>query len=54
MPDAGERYRGYAAECLRLAQVTGDSAGKARLLQMAEAWRKLADETSRKENDQKR
>jgi hypothetical protein len=54
MPDAGERYRGYAAECLRLAQVTGDSAGKARLLQMAEAWRKLADEIPREEKDPKR
>ena len=54
MPDASERYRGYAAECLRLAQLTGDSSGKARLLQMAEAWRKLAEETSRNEKDQKR
>jgi hypothetical protein len=54
MPDAGERYRGYAAECLRLAQATDDANGKARLLQMAEAWRKLADDASTEDKNQKR
>ena len=45
--DDGERYRHYAAECLRLAQSTTDQGGKARLLQMAEAWRKLAEEVEK-------
>jgi hypothetical protein len=34
-----ERYRRYAIDCLKLAQ----SAGNALLLQMAEAWRHLAE-----------
>jgi hypothetical protein len=32
----------YAAECLALAQRTTDANDKARLLDMAEAWRALA------------
>ncbi len=32
----------YAAECLALAQRTADASDKARLLDMAEAWRALA------------
>jgi hypothetical protein len=43
MTDAGERYKQYASECLRIAQQTTDEAQKARLLEMAEAWRRLAD-----------
>ena len=44
MPAEGvERYKEYAAECLRIAQQTTDSAQKARLLEMAEAWQRLAD-----------
>jgi hypothetical protein len=41
---AGEidRYKHYAAECLRIAQHTTDGAQKARLLEMAEAWDRLA------------
>ncbi len=38
-----EDYRGYAAECLRLAQNAADSGDKARLLQMAQAWQDLAE-----------
>lgn len=48
MPDV-ERYRGYAAECLRLAQAITDQNARARLLQMAEAWRKLADDAEQKQ-----
>jgi hypothetical protein len=33
----------YAAECLRIAQETADADQKARLLEMAEAWQRLAD-----------
>jgi len=49
MPGEIERYRGYAAECLRLAHATSNPNGKRRLLQMAEAWLKLADGVSGKE-----
>ena len=44
MPGEVERYRDYAAQCLRVAQATSDSNAKARLLEMADAWRKLAEE----------
>ena len=47
MPGEFERYRGYAAECLRLAQATSEQNGKTRLLQMAEAWLKLAGDASK-------
>ena len=44
MPAEGvERYKEYAAECLRIAQQTRDDAQKARLLEMAEAWQRLAE-----------
>ena len=42
MAEAVERYRQYASECLRLAQETNDTAQKARLLEMADAWQRLA------------
>ena len=38
-----EDYRGYAVECLRLAQNAADFGDKARLLQMAQAWQDLAE-----------
>ena len=38
-----ERYKEYAAECLRIAQQATDEAQKARLLDMAEAWRRLSE-----------
>ena len=41
MSDA-DRYRRYAGDCVRVAQVISDSAEKALLLQMAEAWLSLA------------
>jgi len=37
-----DRYRRYAAECLKLAQAT-HSGDKVLLLQMAETWRHLAE-----------
>jgi hypothetical protein len=36
-------YRRYAAECVRLAQQVADPDDKARLLDMAETFRGLAD-----------
>lgn len=36
-------YRRYAAECVRLAQRVEDPMDKARLLDMAETFRELAD-----------
>ena len=37
-----DRYKQYASECLRLAQETADDVQKAQLLEMAEAWQRLA------------
>jgi hypothetical protein len=42
-------YRRYAAECLALAKTASDPNDKARLLQMAQAWRDLADKRERNE-----
>ena len=46
MPDA-EEYRRYAAECLELAQRLTDADTRAQLLEMAEAWRELAQKVER-------
>lgn len=46
-----ERYRHYAAECVRLARQSTNPMEKDLLLQMAEQWRKLAD---RAEQDEKK
>jgi hypothetical protein len=40
-----EKYREYAAECLRLAQRAESEGDRARLVAMAQAWRELADKT---------
>src|SRR5580704_9997909 len=37
-----ERYRRYAADCLKMAQSASNDGDKAHLLQMAETWRHLA------------
>ena len=50
MPDAAERYRDYAAECFRVARATSDPDAKARLLEMAEAWRKLAEDAAKQKD----
>jgi hypothetical protein len=42
MPRA-EEYRQYAAECLALAQTAKSSDQKAMLLEMAQAWKALAE-----------
>jgi hypothetical protein len=38
-----ERYRRYAADCLKMAQSAAKDGDKAHLLQMAETWRHLAE-----------
>jgi hypothetical protein len=38
-----ERHRRYAADCLKMARAASNEGYKARLLQMAEAWRHLAE-----------
>jgi hypothetical protein len=40
---APEEYRAFAAKCLTLAQSISDPDDKARLVEMAQAWRDLAD-----------
>ena len=48
MPAEGvERYKEYAAECLRIPQQTTDDAQKARLLEMAGASQRLAEMAGR-------
>ena len=43
-----EQYKAYAAECLRIAQQTADHTLKGRLLQMAEAWRRLSQSATQR------
>jgi hypothetical protein len=43
-----EECRRHAAECLRLAQDAKTPEDKARLLQMAQAWRELAEKLAEK------
>jgi len=40
-------YRIHAANCIRLAQKAADSEGKLALLDMARAWRTLADQAEK-------
>jgi hypothetical protein len=42
--DQSKRYRHYASECFRLAQLAPTSQEKDLLLQMAETWRRLAEQ----------
>jgi hypothetical protein len=51
MTDSVERFKKYAAECLRIAQSTTDSAQKAHLLEMAEAWQRLAEAAAKRSED---
>jgi hypothetical protein len=46
--DQSKRYRHYASECLRLAQLAPISQKKDLLLQMAETWRRLAEQAESK------
>ena len=43
LPVQSERYNQYASECLRLAGKASSAHEKNLLLQMAEAWRRLAE-----------
>jgi len=47
-----DRYREFAAECLRVAQQCSNPDDKALLLEMAEVWRRMA-ERARKAADAK-
>ena len=47
--EAAQRYKAYAAECVHFAQQTVDGDQKARLLEMAEAWQRLAEAASKRE-----
>jgi len=38
-------YRRFAVRCLEIARATGDEQTKAVMLQMAQVWSRLADET---------
>jgi hypothetical protein len=46
---SAEDLRSYASRCLALAQRAANPDDKARLLQMAEAWKALADKAAAKE-----
>jgi hypothetical protein len=48
MAETIERYRQYASECLRLAREAADDAHKARLLEMAAAWRRLVEAATKR------
>ena len=48
---AADDFRRYAAECVALAQQMSDPADKAHMLQMAQAWRDLADKQASKSAD---
>ena len=48
MAEDRDRYKEYAAECLRIAQQTTDNARRARLLEMAEAWQRLAEAAAKR------
>jgi hypothetical protein len=43
-----ERYRCYAADCLKVGRSAANDADKALLLQMAETWRRLAERAEAK------
>jgi hypothetical protein len=45
------RYREFAAECVRVARQSSDPDDKALLLEMAEAWRRLAERAGKAENE---
>jgi hypothetical protein len=53
MAEPADRYRQYAAECLRIARDARDADHKARLLQMADDWRRLADAVDRPGGDKR-
>ena len=42
-----DEYRRYAAECIRVAQTTGNPNDKKMMLEMAQKWRELAEKVER-------
>jgi hypothetical protein len=48
-----KEYQERAAECLRLAQSMSDPANKALLLEMAQAWVRLAEQAQREDRNKK-
>jgi hypothetical protein len=46
-----EEYLRHAEECVALAQTTADPEARTRLLEMAQAWRDLADKVRRSSPD---
>ena len=46
---AAERYRHYAAECIRLVRKADNPAEKDLLLQMAKHWRRMAERAANEE-----
>jgi hypothetical protein len=42
-----DEYRRYAAECVRVAQATGNPNDKKMMLEMAQKWRELAEKVER-------
>ena len=51
MPSAND-YRRYSADCLALAERVADSADKAHLIQMAQAFLELANKQEQKDSEQ--
>jgi len=49
MPSA-EEYRAFAEQCFALAQKATDPDDRARLIQMAQSWRELADRFQTRKN----
>ena len=45
-----DRYRFFAAECVRAAQETANAKDKALLLEMADVWRRLAEQARKAED----
>ena len=46
-----DRYKQFAAECVRVAQQTSSPNDKSMLLQMADTWLKLAEKAAKSEGD---
>ncbi len=46
-----DRYKQFAAECVRVAQQTSSPNDKAMLLQMADTWLKLAEKAAKSDSD---
>ena len=52
MPSA-EQCKRYAAECLEIAQSITDAKAKEAMLEMAERWKRFADDLAVKEGEHK-